>query len=115
MNLCNRCEGFVPAGSALCPNCHSSKRVWWRVPLAIAGAGMATVTLSACYGPPCVANSLPDGGENHGRGECGYDCNQKLSDGGERPRDKTWLEVCTDRPADAGAGDAGATDGGDGG
>ena len=47
MNVCTRCEGFVPGEAGFCPNCRSTRR-WW----VIAGAGLAAVTLSACYGPP---------------------------------------------------------------
>ena len=57
MNHCRRCDGLVPQGVTECPNCRSTKKAWWAAPLAFAGAGLATLTLSACYGAPCAAVS----------------------------------------------------------
>ena len=118
MNRCKQCEGVVPAGSLLCPNCHSNNRAWWRLPLTIAGAGFATVTLSACYGSPCAANILPDGGTSNDyvNGACGYDCTKALADGGNRNADPLWIKVCLPHPSGTdggcGVGYGGVTDGG---
>jgi hypothetical protein len=76
---CPSCQGFNPPSAAACLHCgHSlefrpvpSRRSavgWW----ALAGAGVAALTLMACYGaPPCDHNDpncyepeTPDGGLN---------------------------------------------------
>jgi len=56
MNVCTRCEGFVPEGFAHCPNCRST-RSRWKLSLALAGA---TITLSACYGPAAQVRHDPE-------------------------------------------------------
>jgi hypothetical protein len=105
MNQCKRCEGFVPDSTDVCPNCRSSKSTWWRIPLAIAGAGFATVTLSACYGPACTAR-LPDNSNANDPDVCAtVDCNSKLPDGGTKSADANWKAVCP--PVDAGTLDGG--------
>jgi hypothetical protein len=114
MHRCTRCEGFVPLDAETCPNCSAMKR-WWMAPLAFAGAGLATVTLSACYGPGCVSTiTKPDGSTVQGFSCAGdYDCRTAT-------HDQTWNMNCldaTDAGADAGtdAGtnpDAGNPDGG---
>ena len=100
MRQCQRWQGFVPEGSSTCPNCSSTRR-WWAVPLAFAGAGLASVTLSACYGPPCAATRLPDGGRNYD--SClGYDCAAPLADGGVLSSDPEWRTNCLDTAPDGG-------------
>ena len=120
LKSCERCGGFVPAGRDACPNCNSS-RAWWRVPLAIAGAGFATVTLSACYGPACVTQvKQADGTYKNNYGSCGQvtDCFGKLSDGGLVGNDPEYNADCQTNLGDAGStgsdagSDAGVMDGG---
>lgn len=101
MQQCKRCDGFVPHGVESCPNCRSS-RPWWAIPLAVAGAGLASVTLSACYGPPC-ATKLPDGGLTYGNGLC-FDCTAPLADGGDPSKDSRWRSECLDSPPPADGG-----------
>lgn len=97
MFRCTRCDGFVPKDNIQCPNCRSGKKAWWMAPLAFAGAGLATVTLSACYGAPCAAGSvtLPDGGTKADTLLCGenYDC-RTGPDGGEPIKDAEWKSRC---------------------
>lgn len=88
MNQCLRCQGFLPPSVRLCPNCRST-RAWWALPLTIVGAGIASVTLSACYGTAC-AGKLPDGGPECGSSYGDFDAGT----------------------ADAGTQDAGTTDSG---
>jgi hypothetical protein len=111
MNRCSKCEGFIPEAQTRCPNCRSAS-AWWVTPLAFAGAGLASVTLSACYGVPCVATvKLPDGGVQK---SCGidYDCTVPLADGGVRTQDPTWVSECTDTRLPVDAGSDGGADGG---
>jgi hypothetical protein len=65
--------------------------------LALASAGLATVTLSACYGPGCVSTvKLPDGGTGYDSSiACGtvYDCNT-AADGGTPAHDSEWDRLC---------------------
>jgi hypothetical protein len=116
LKSCSRCGGFVPAGRSSCPHCMSSS-AWWRAPLAFAGAGLATVTLSACYGAPCVTQvKLPDGTQHNTYGDgiaCGttLDCNARLEDGGVTKDDATWRSVCQPT-TDGGMSDGGVSDGG---
>ena len=95
MLRCTRCDGFVPSGSPECPNCRSVKKAWWAGPLALASAGLATVTLSACYGAPCVSLvKLPDGGTRTDDLSCTtYDCNTS-PDGGVPVHDAEWESHC---------------------
>ena len=118
---CQKCRGLVPESVAKCPNCSASAK-WWRVPLAFAGGALATVTLSACYGPACASTvTLPDGTTRpyYGGYSCeNYDCRQPLADGGVRERDAEWQRYCEVAPVDAGTdggADAGADAGTDGG
>ena len=89
------------------------KIAWWKTPLAVAAGGLATVTLSACYGPACVSTiTKPDGTKVDGY-SCGgdYDCRNPLPDGGAHANDSTWVMNCGQ--VDAGnTGDAGNPDGG---
>jgi hypothetical protein len=82
------------------------------VPLAFAGAGLATVTLSACYGPSCVTTiKLPDGGTETNRDSfaCAtIDCGLK-PDGGI-PSDVECQRFYPSK--DAGTVDAGKSDSG---
>jgi len=98
MHRCTRCDGFVPQGITECPNCRSTKKAWWMAPFAFAGAGLATITLSACYGAPCAATvNLPDGGsrrDNDSLGCTTYDCNAPGPDGGTREHDAEWDRLC---------------------
>ncbi len=118
LKSCERCGGFVPAGRDACPNCNSS-RAWWRVPLAIAGAGLATVTLSACYGPACVTQvERADGTftNTYSGAQCGQrvDCTEKNADGGLVANDPEFSDACKvpDGGSDAGTADAGTSDAG---
>lgn len=115
MHRCTRCSGFVPVEADACPNCRSTSRAWWMAPLAIAGAGLASVTLSACYGPACAtAVTLPDGGtlRTYGNANCmqTYDCREPLPDGGPKEEDLTWQLFCNPPTEDAGTD--GGNDGG---
>lgn len=116
MQQCQKCQGLVPDGSSSCPNCTSGTQ-WWKAPLAILGAGFATVTLSACYGAPCATTiTLPDGGTlTEGQGSSRtcqpIDCRVK-PDGGDD--DIRWDYTCAQYlPAeDAGVTNDGGVDGG---
>lgn len=125
MNRCTRCEGFVPPKVTTCPNCRSTKRAWWIAPAAIAGAGLASVTLSACYGVGCATRvTLPDGGFTFGYAggqlacDSEYDCRTPLPDGGKFEDNALWKRLCEPPPPyDAGTdnsdgGSDGGTDGG---
>ena len=103
LSRCTRCEGFVPHGASSCPNCRSTRRAWWKAPLALVGAGLATVTLSACYGPACTVPlrvTLPDGTQKDTHApyglECGgtFDCRAALPDGGDVRKDYQWKGLC---------------------
>ncbi len=112
MQQCSRCQSFVPDGATFCPNCRSA-RAWWRVPLVFAGAGLASVTLSACYGPGCAVR-LPDGTMSIPGATCvTYDCTLPLPDGGTPSQDPEWRENCLPWTVKTDGGDGGA--GGDGG
>ncbi len=56
---CPSCQGFNPPATAACLHCGQAlterpPRRWGRSLWAMAGAGVAAVTLMACYGaPPC--------------------------------------------------------------
>ncbi len=106
MRQCPSCEGFVPEGRAACPNCKSTWKGLLTFTLAAAGAGVAAVTLSACYGPGC-ATRLPDGTLDYPGSTCvGFDCTLPLADGGVRTNDPQWAQrcVCYQRQADGGQG-----------
>ncbi len=97
MNRCTRCGGFVPPAVSQCPNCQSGKRAWWMTPLTALGAGFTAVTLSACYGMPCVAGAqvkLPDGGTAESCFE--YDCLDAgtAPDGGDVRTTAQWKRYC---------------------
>ena len=70
--------------------------------MAFAGAGLATVTLSACYGAACTARvTLPDGTTDdayvpYSNPLCGrdYDCRNALPDGGDTKNDSEWKRLC---------------------
>jgi hypothetical protein len=120
MNRCSQCGGFVPPNAKTCPNCRSTWRAWWMAPLAIAGAGVASVTLSACYGVPCAAAAtkvtLPDG-ETTSELYCGnpdggsFDCRAPLPDGGNPQNDPEWTFFCSGFSSNDGGVDGGS-DGG---
>jgi hypothetical protein len=114
MHRCSRCDGFVPLDVATCPNCSSLKKSWWMTPLAFAGAGLASVTLSACYGPGCVSTITKPDGSKVTTYTCGgdYDCT-KAPDGGVPVHDSTWDMNCQESDAGTDAGtDAGNPDAG---
>jgi hypothetical protein len=95
MHRCARCDGFVPPDAQACPNCRSSKGSWWRAPLALAGAGLATVTLSACYGPGCISYVTRLDGTRQRTRTCAGDYNcASLPDGGVPVHDETWHMLC---------------------
>lgn len=67
LDSCANCRGFVPEGQATCPNCDLAqppRRSKFAAGLIVAGAGLAMVALSACYGPPPICQG-PDGGSVH--------------------------------------------------
>lgn len=116
LSRCTRCEGFVPPGASSCPNCRSTRRAWWKAPVALAGAGLATVTLSACYGVACTAPvkvTLPDGSETSKRSfgalcRDTFDCRTDLPDGGDKQKDYEWKDLCEpEQELDAGSKDGG--------
>ncbi len=122
LQRCSRCDGFVPVDSDGCPNCKSKKAAWWVRPLAFAGAGLASVTLSACYGVGCAVQvTKPDGSTEYESGTlvnlaCNstYDCNGLSPDGGPRDHDSDWQTLCADGEPlpDAGNAADGGTDAG---
>jgi len=112
MNQCVRCNGFVPEGQRACPNCSTLVPKWKAVlafPLAVAGAGVAAITLSACYGPAC-ATKLSDGTVTGGGDIC-LDCTSKQSDGGLVGDDPNNFSECHPGQVQD-AGTDGGTDGG---
>ena len=65
LERCSGCQGFVPGAMAACPHCGAEVRRlpgWARGLLMAASAGVACVTLSACYGAAALCE-YPDGGE----------------------------------------------------
>lgn len=113
MKQCRRCEGFVPDESTRCPNCRSTRR-WWALPLSLLGASAASVTLSACYGAPCVSR-LPDGGTTNSTSAC-YEpsCTTRMVDGGTYGDDPYYKDICNGPKRDGGTdgGSDGGTDAG---
>ncbi len=97
MHRCTHCDGFVPEGISECPNCRSGRKAWWMAPLTVVGGALATVTLSACYGAPCVATvKLPDGGTKRDDESLSceyYDCTTG-PDGGAPVMDSQWQSKC---------------------
>ncbi len=120
MQPCSQCEGFIPESAASCPNCHAapvarartSRPGWLTYALTAAGASVASVTLSACYGSPC-ATVLPDGGQDRPNATCiDFDCTKPLADGGDPRKDTEWHYAC-DRSSPFGdKADGGVQDGG---
>ncbi|HJL18434.1 MAG TPA: hypothetical protein RMH99_22410 [Sandaracinaceae bacterium LLY-WYZ-13_1] len=104
LRSCADCGAFVPPTSARCPCCRqtASPAAWLgRVPtpvkalLGVAGGGLLSVTLSACYGAPCTGGACgppPDAGPDpmtcidpredlDGDGYClDYDCDESDAD-----------------------------------
>lgn len=86
---CSSCSGLIP-GSGRCPNCGAAQargsalRLMVRSVLALAGAGVAAITLMACYGMPPCDYHLPDGGPDTDRcyGNPGDHTDGGLPDGG---------------------------------
>lgn len=58
MLRCASCDGFVPSGLDVCPNC-ARRGSLGRGFLALVGAGVAAVTLMACYGAPAHLRNIP--------------------------------------------------------
>jgi len=58
LEICGGCKGLIPRAATRCPNCQRSVTPvalrWAKGVAAVAGSGMAAVTLMACYGAPCV-------------------------------------------------------------
>lgn len=95
MKQCSRCNGFVPTDSGHCPNCRSARK-WWAIPFSLLGASAMTVTLSACYGSPCVATA--DGGSS-----CDYDpCTSVTVDAGNGSTTTMCAPEITDAGTDGG-------------
>ncbi len=65
--VCTHCKSFVPQSLSVCPNCDTTvskpKSPMMRKVIKVAAAASISVTLSACYGPPC----------SPGFGVCHYD------------------------------------------
>ncbi|WP_257453923.1 hypothetical protein [Archangium lipolyticum] len=115
LSSCQKCRGFVPPASAACVHCGAPMAeaaprggVLLKGLLGVAGAGVAAITLMACYGmPPCDAP--PPEGSNDPY-HC-YDlepCVRDLPDGGSEAYscDGTIGGDAGTQPADAGV-DAG--------
>jgi hypothetical protein len=55
--VCTHCKSFVPQSLSVCPNCDTTvskpKSPLMRKVINVAAAASISVTLSACYGPPC--------------------------------------------------------------
>jgi hypothetical protein len=89
--FCFSCRGFVPSSSEECPHCGARKRETpgaLRSWIALAGLGMAAVSLMACYGLPVVPCELPDGGD--GGYEACHPYNE--ADGGDAGADGGHLD-----------------------
>nr|AYM53600.1 hypothetical protein [Cystobacter velatus] len=128
LSACQQCRGFVPPGSATCVHCGTALTVaeprggtGLTALMGLASAGMAAITLMACYGMPPCDEPAPDGGSDPYH--CyDYDplphCASPATDGGLTDADGGLagsdggeLPPCEDvfpSPADAGTGaDAG--------
>jgi len=93
LKTCQSCNGFLPSGVRLCPNCGTQIQASGRLagPLKTVGTvllGSAiAMTLSACYGAPIQCDDNGCGGEQTCQpgeldqdqdGFCGaYDCNDE--------------------------------------
>lgn len=100
MLSCEACNGFIPGGATLCPNCGAehpaaSKGIEADIPeaasiwggkLAVKALGAATMmaTLMACYGMPaddCFSNGCPTGTFCADNGSCiSEDCSNGVDD-----------------------------------
>jgi hypothetical protein len=55
--MCSHCNGFLALALRTCPHCAApvdGARVALLKVAALAGSGIASVTLMACYGAPCT-------------------------------------------------------------
>ncbi|MCY1076080.1 hypothetical protein [Archangium lansingense] len=94
--VCQKCRGFVPPASAGCVHCGAPMveleprgGVMLKGLFGLASAGVAAITLMACYGMPPCDTPAPDGGSD--RYHC-YDmdpepCDTLARDGGGNPYD----------------------------
>ncbi|WNG29176.1 hypothetical protein F0U62_38165 [Cystobacter fuscus] len=128
LSACHQCRGFVPPGSTTCVHCGITLTVaeprggtGLTALASLASAGMAAITLMACYGMPPCDEPAPDGGSDQ------YHCYDYYppthcaspaadggltdADGGTTDSDGGALPPCEDvfpSPGDAGTGaDAG--------
>ncbi|WNG19654.1 hypothetical protein [Cystobacter fuscus] len=127
LSACQQCRGFVPPGSTTCVHCgtaltEAAPRGGTGVTalVGLASAGMAAITLMACYGMPPCDEPAPDGGSDRYHcydyepsSQCAWpatDGGLTDADGGTGP-DGGALPPCDDvlpLPGDAGTGaDAG--------
>ncbi|PTL80626.1 hypothetical protein [Vitiosangium sp. GDMCC 1.1324] len=96
LSSCQKCRGFVPPASAECVHCGAPMMeaprggVMVKGLFCLASAGVAAITLMACYGMPPCDTPAPDGGTDS------YHCYDQepvdgdggtLSDGGTQPTD----------------------------
>lgn len=105
--VCQECRGFVPPGATTCVHCGAAMPE----PLArggmggvamlmgLASAGVAAITLMACYGMPPCGPPAPDGGSDP------YYCY-------DFPPANCTSPAATDGGTDGGMTDGGITDGG---
>ncbi len=104
MSKCRSCDGLVPARQVMCPHCDApvpvKRRSKFIAALSVASAGVASMTLMACYGIPAApCDYAADGGTQHNGMTCQGVCVDPAS---------TAAAHCYDyQPADAGTGDAG--------
>ncbi|HEX8536885.1 MAG TPA: hypothetical protein VF664_05430, partial [Cystobacter sp.] len=97
LSACQQCRGFLPPGSTTCVHCGTALTAavprggsGLTVLVGLASAGMAAITLMACYGMPPCDEPAPDGGSD--RYHC-YDfehpthCASPASDGGQTDAD----------------------------
>ncbi|ATB29812.1 hypothetical protein [Melittangium boletus] len=71
LSSCQRCHGFVPPELAECVHCGASMQepaprggVMSKGLVVLASAGVAAITLMACYGMPPCNTPAPDGGSD---------------------------------------------------
>lgn len=114
-STCQKCRGFVPPESAGCVHCGAPMvvpapggGVMLKGLAGLASAGVAAITLMACYGMPPCETPAPDGGSDpyHCYDHAPEPCETPAPDGGGDPYH------CYEQRPDAGTQGDGGVDAG---